>query len=91
MRYKIEVKRKYIYISPTPKKNIEKGLWVVVKNPLGICVPLNFVLYTDLLKGKNKYEKPYDLITGRYFEIGKVWIKNKKNENSKRHFKRKRT
>ena len=85
MRYKVEVKRKYIYVYPTPKRSIKNGLWVKVKDPLESCTPF---MYTDLLKGKNRYDKPFNWLANKYFKIEKAWVKN---ESSKRFSSRKST
>jgi len=68
-KYNITIKRKYIYITPTPKENIKKGLWAELDEP-----PKEYntaIVYTDIIKGQNRYEKP------NFGKVLRVWINYK--------------
>jgi hypothetical protein len=54
--YEAIIKRKYIYIEPTPKKDIPNGLEVILfVEPNDCC---KAIATTDIHKGQNKYLKP---------------------------------
>jgi hypothetical protein len=63
----IGVKRKFLYITPTPKKDMEGALVVEFNKPTG--EGLEPFAYTNIEAGKRKYNLPPNLPEG-------VWIKS---------------
>ena len=69
------VKRKYIYIEPTPKENITNGLWVkLFETPNNHTEP---IANTDIYMGVNKYIKPNKGTNEKpnYNTVEIAWIK----------------
>ena len=70
------VKKKYIHIKPTPKKDIEDGLKVELFKPMSNNTEP--FATTDIKKGEGKYSKPNKGTVDKpdYNTVKKAWINN---------------
>lgn len=57
-KYKVIVKRKYIYIKPTPREDIKGGLWIIFGSYPELPAWNLPTASADIKKGQNKYERP---------------------------------
>ena len=69
------LKRKYIYIEPTPKKDIKQGLWFEIED---LSLPTTLPRYvSDIFAGVSKYKIAQEVIDNKR-KITKVWIAHDK-------------
>jgi hypothetical protein len=71
----VEIKRKYIYLSPTPKHDIPDGLMVELFEPMNdYSSP---IASTWIYKGRTQYEKPNKGTADKpdYNTVKSAWIK----------------